>query len=112
MTVALWSGDSGEFPSGSMDPEIEPGDKVGVYGLYVDDDYVTLSGSEEYYITKTSVSKPLSVTVRYPNGGESISIGTKVQVSADAADDAAVTGVTFYYSRNGGSNWNLIGEGA
>jgi len=111
VTVALWSGDSGEFPSGSMDPEIEPGDKIEVYGLYVGEDYVTLSGSEEYYITKTSASNQLSVTVRYPNGGESISIGTQVQVSAHATDDNAVTGVTFYYSCDGGSNWDIIGEG-
>ena len=111
VTVALWSGDSGEFPSGSMDPEIGPGDKVGVYGLYVDDDYVTLSGSKDYYITKTSVSSQPSVTVRYPNGAESISIGTQVQVSAHATDDTAVTGLTFYYSSDGGSNWALIGEG-
>ena len=94
-----------------MDPEIEPGDSVGVYGLYVGDDNVTLSGSEEYYITKTSVSNLPSVTVRYPNGGESILTGTQVQVSARATDDAAVTCVTFYYSSDGGSNWNLIGEG-
>jgi parallel beta-helix repeat protein len=94
-----------------MDPEIGPGDKVGVYGLYVGDDYVTLSGSEDYYISKTSVSNQPSVTVRYPNGGESISIGTQVRVSADATDDTAVTGLTFYYSSDGGSNWALIGEG-
>ena len=79
--------------------------------MYVGDDYVTLSGSEEYYITKTSVSNLPSVTVRYPNGGEIILIGTQVEVSAHATDDNAVTGVTFYYSRDGGSNWNLIGEG-
>jgi hypothetical protein len=112
VTVALWSGGSGEFPSGSMDPEIEPGNSVGVYGLYVDDDYVTLSGSEEYYITKTSTSNQPSVTVRYPNGGESIAIGTQVQISAHATDDNAVTGVSFYYSCDGGSNWDILGEGA
>jgi hypothetical protein len=112
VTVALWSGGSGEFPSGHMDPETGPGDKVGVYGLYVDEDYVTLSGSEEYYISKSSASNQPSVTVRYPNGGESISIGTQVQVSAHATDDTAVTGVTFYYSRDGGSNWDILGEGA
>ena len=87
VTVALWSGGSGEFPSGHMDPEIEPGDKVGVYGLYVGDDYVTLSGSEKYYITKTAISNQPSVAIRYPNGAESISIGTQVQVSAHATDD-------------------------
>jgi hypothetical protein len=95
-----------------MDPEIGPGDKVGVYGLYVDDDYVTLSGSGDYYITKTSASNQPSVTVRYPNGGESILTGTQVQVSAHATDDTAVTCVTFYYSRDGGSNWDILGEGA
>ena len=63
------------------------------------------------YITKTSVSNQPSVTLRHPNGGESISIGTQVQLSAHATNDAAVTCVTFYYSTDGGSNWNLIGEG-
>ena len=111
VTVALWTGGSDEFPSGHMDPEIGPGDKVGVYGFYVGDDYVTLSGDEDYYISKTSASNQPSVTVRYPNGGEAISIGTQVQVSAHATDDTAVTGVTFYYSRDGGSNWILVGEG-
>jgi parallel beta-helix repeat protein len=76
----------------------------------MDEDYVTLSGSEDYYIMKTSVTDPPSVTIRYPNGGESISNGTQVQVSAHATDDAAVTCVTFYYSRDGGSNWTLIGD--
>ena len=112
VTVALWSGDSGEFPSGHMDPEIEPGDKVGVYGLYVGEDYVTLSGSGDYYLTKTSLSNQPSVTVRYPNGGEAISIGAQVQVSAHATDDNAVTGVSFYYSCDSGSNWDILGEGA
>jgi len=50
-----------------------------------------------------------SVTVLYPNGGETIPIGTQVQVSARATDDNAVTGVTFYYST--GTNWNSIGAG-
>jgi hypothetical protein len=110
VTVALWSGGSGEFPSGHMDSEIEPGDKVEVYGLYVGEDYVTLSGSKDYYITKTSANDQPSVTVRYPNGGESILTGTQVQVSSHATDDVAVTCVTFYYSSDGGSNWNLIGD--
>jgi len=65
----------------------------------------------QFDISATSAENPPSVTVRYPNGGEAISIGTQVQVSAHATDDNAVTGVTIYYSRDGGSNWDLIGEG-
>jgi hypothetical protein len=55
--------------------------------------------------------EPLDVTVLHPNGGESIPIGTQVQVSAHATDDTAVTSVTFYYSNNSGSDWNSIGAG-
>ena len=55
MTIALWSGDSGEFPSGYIDSEIESGDKVGVYCLYVDEGYVTLSGFEDYYLSKLKI---------------------------------------------------------
>ena len=65
----------------------------------------------KFDISATSAENLPSVTVRYPNGGEAISIGTQVQVSAHATDDAAVTGVTFYYSRDCGSHWTLIGEG-
>lgn len=110
VTVALWS--AAGVPSGTIDPAIEPGDKVEVYGLYMDDDYVTLSESEQYHITKIATENPPSVSVDYPNGGESISIGTPVEVSADASDDNAVTSVTFYYSSDGGSSWSLLGEGA
>ncbi len=58
-----------------------------------------------------STSNQPSVTVLHPNGGESIPIGTEVQVSAHATDDTAVTSVTFSYSNNGGSTWNSIGAG-
>ncbi len=63
----------------------------------------------KFDISATSASNPPAVTVVYPNGGESIPIGTQVQVSARATDDSAVTGVTFYYSS--GSTWNSIGAG-
>jgi parallel beta-helix repeat protein len=53
----------------------------------------------------------LTVTILYPNGGEFIPVGTQVPVSVHANDDTAVTNVTFYYSHNGGANWNLIGSG-
>ena len=58
-----------------------------------------------------SSSNPPSITALYPNGGESIPIGTQVQVSAHATDDTAVTSVTFSYSNNSGSDWNPIGAG-
>jgi parallel beta-helix repeat protein len=110
VTVALWS--VAGVPSGTIDPAIEPGDKVAVYGLYMDDDYVTLSESEAYYITKIAAENPPSVSISYPNGGESITTGTALEVSAHATDDKAVTSVTFYYSSDGGSNWIFIGAGA
>ncbi|MBN1454683.1 MAG: right-handed parallel beta-helix repeat-containing protein [Methanomicrobia archaeon] len=77
-------------------------------------------GSESDILNPSSihitVQKPTNnqptVTVLYPNGGESIPVGTQVPVSAHAIDDIAVTSVTFYYySSNGGSGWNLIGAG-
>ena len=53
----------------------------------------------------------VSVTVLYPNGGESIPVNAHQLVTAHATDDTEVTSVTFYYSSNGGSSWNLIGAG-
>jgi len=52
-----------------------------------------------------------SIAILHPNGGESIPLGTQVQVSAHATDDTAVTSVTFSYSNNSGSDWNSIGSG-
>jgi len=56
-------------------------------------------------------SKLLDVTVLHPNGGESILLGTQVQVSARATDNTTVASVTFSYSNNSGSEWNSIGAG-
>jgi len=66
--------------------------------------------SVDITVQKSSTNPP-STTTLHPNGGESIPIGTQVQVSAHATDDTAVTSVTFSYSSNGGSNWNPIGAG-
>ncbi|RKY47554.1 MAG: hypothetical protein DRP88_04205, partial [Candidatus Neomarinimicrobiota bacterium] len=62
-------------------------------------------------VVQKSSTNPPSATILHPNGGESIPIGTQVQVSAHASDDTAVTSVTFSYSSNGGSDWNSIGAG-
>ena len=67
-------------------------------------------GPVDVDLTPTGTASP-SATVLHPNGGESIPIGTQVQVSAHATDDTAVTSVTFSYSSNGGSDWNSIGAG-
>ena len=67
-------------------------------------------GPVDVDLTPTGTASP-SATVIHPNGGESIPLGTQVQVSAHATDDTAVTSVTFSYSNNSGSNWNLIGAG-
>jgi parallel beta-helix repeat protein len=90
VTVALWTGGSGEFPSGHMDPEIEPGDKVGVYGLYVGDDYVTLSGSEKYYINVIAAGNP---TANFGYAPPAIFANQKVTFDASTSydPDGAIT---------------------
>jgi parallel beta-helix repeat protein len=90
VTVALWSGGSGEFPSGSMDPEIGPGDKVEVFGLYVDDDYVTLSGSEKFYINVIAVGNP---TANFDYAPPDIFANQKVTFDASTSydPDGAIT---------------------
>lgn len=62
-------------------------------------------------ITLPPLAAPPTVTVRYPNGGESIERGTPVNVSAHATDDVEVTSVVFYYSSDGGTTWKSIGSG-
>ena len=52
VSVALWSVDPDQYPPGYIDPNIEAGNKVEVYGLYVGEDGVTLSGSKDYYIKR------------------------------------------------------------
>ena len=54
------------------------------------------STTVQFDISATSVNNQPSITVRYPNGGEAIMIGTPVEVSAHATYDVAVTSVTFY----------------
>ena len=56
-----------------------------------------------------SANQPPEVTVNYPNGGEEIVVGTLVEVSASVTDDSGVGNVTFYYSNDNGTTWNLIG---
>ena len=67
--------------------------------------------NDNFNIAATSADIHPSVTVLHPGGGESIPLGTQVQVSAHATDDTAVTSVTFSYSNNSGSDWNSIGVG-
>jgi len=62
-------------------------------------------------ITLPPLAAPPTVTVRYPNGGESIERGTPVNVNAHATDDAQVVSVTFYYSPDNGTTWTSIGSG-
>ena len=57
-----------------------------------------------FNLTATSANNQPIIIVLYPNGGESIPIGTQMPVSVHATDDTAVTSVTFYYSSNGGSS--------
>ena len=51
-----------------------------------------------------------TVTVIYPNGGETLS--GMVTLNATATDtDGTITSVVFSYSADGGTNWNGIGDG-
>jgi len=70
-----------------------------------------LNLSQQCDIHLKAVAVPPTVTVRYPNGGESIERGTPVNVSAHATDDVEVTSVVFYYSSDGGTTWKSIGSG-
>ncbi|CAD7769060.1 Periplasmic copper-binding protein (NosD) [Candidatus Methanoperedenaceae archaeon GB37] len=54
--VYLASVDPNQYPPGYMDPNIEPGDEVEVYGLYQGEDNVALFGSEDYYIKRIETS--------------------------------------------------------
>jgi len=58
-----------------------------------------------------TVYGPTTVTVVYPNGGEEITIGTSVDVSADVVGGSDVTSVVFEYSSDNGGSWNSIGSG-
>jgi parallel beta-helix repeat protein len=82
VTVALWS--VAGVPSGTMDPGIEPGDRVAVYGLYMDDDYVTLSESEAYHIKKRAIANP---TAHFDYAPTKISVNQKVTFDASASYD-------------------------
>ena len=70
-----------------------------------------LLGTRTVEIVEEAVQTP-SVTVRYPNGGESIVQGTSVEVSAHATDDVGVVSVVFNYSSDGGTTGVTIGSGS
>lgn len=72
----------------------------------------TMNLSQRCDIHLKPIAVPPSVTVRYPNGGESIERGTLVNVSANATDDVRVVSVVFSYSPNNGMTWTTIGPGA
>lgn len=71
---------------------------------------LNLSQQCDIHLEAVIVPEEPSVTVRYPNGGESIVQGTSVQVSADATDDEEVVSVEFSYSPDEGTTWVPIVE--
>jgi hypothetical protein len=98
VTVALWSAAGDQYPSGTIDPAIEPGDRVAVYGLYMDDDYVTLSESEGYYIKPVlKAGNVLFTTVSISN----VSIGpgdtTTVPIMIYNVTNLSIAGVLLTY---------------
>ncbi len=51
---------------------------------------------------------PPSVSVIFPNGGETFQVGDTCLISWTASDDVGVCHVDIYYSNNGGFSWNTI----
>jgi len=81
-----------EYPYGYIDPNIEPEDKVEVYGLYQGEDNVALFGSKDYYIKKspgggsikiTSVSPPPGTTL---NAGDTVTFTVNVDYDLEQSD--------------------------
>jgi subtilase family serine protease len=84
--VYLASVNPDQYPPGYMDPTIEPGDKVGVYGWYQGYDIVSLFGSEDYYIKKISptpkpdlVIDPITYSPSNPQKDEIVTFTVKIK---------------------------------
>ena len=79
--------------------------------VYTGANTAVCSGGGDIYINVTVAALP-TITVFYPNGGEEITIGEPVEVSADVSAGFGATSVVFEYSSNNGSSWNSIGSGS
>jgi C1A family cysteine protease len=56
-------------------------------------------------------TNPPMVTVNYPHGGETFTIGDTLQIEWVATDSNGVDSVSIYYSQDGGNNHTLISSG-
>lgn len=56
-------------------------------------------------------TRPPSVTVISPNGGETLVVGRTFTIRWTATDDVGVARVDIYYSTDGGRTWRLIAGG-
>jgi hypothetical protein len=62
-------------------------------------------------VTVSEVTAP-SVTVVFPNGGETFAPGDDTTISWTQTDDIGVVSDTVYYSTDGGNSWILVWGGA
>jgi len=81
----------------------QPGGVDSVYAAAYADTF-TNSGSAADQIAP-------SVTVLYPNGGETVAAGSPANVTWNATDNVGVTSVDVAYSLDNGANWSPIAAG-
>ena len=109
---ATWGGTGRNYYKGA---EASDGDTMQVY-VHSPDMVYTGIATKEYTGTapleiNVTVAGPPNISVGYPNGGEEITAGTSVEVSADASAGSGATIVVFEYSSNNGGSWSSIGAG-
>ena len=69
------------------------------------------SSTSPPYTQAITPDQPPVVTVTYPNGGESVNLGSTITITWTATDNTAVNAVKVELSRNNGSSWETLGSG-
>ncbi len=83
------------------------GNNYSIKAIAIDNNSDTANDTSDAMISVANI--PPTVTVDYPNGGETLS--DDVTITATASDDVSVNDVTFSYSEDNGGNWTLFPSG-